>query len=44
MESEMRSIGSFINKVISNPEDEKIKNEVASDIKELCKKFPLYNK
>ncbi len=43
-ESEMRSIGTFINRILSNPEDEKIKSEVASDIKELCKKFPLYNK
>jgi glycine hydroxymethyltransferase len=43
-ESEMRSIGTFINRILSNPEDEKIKSEVTSDIKELCKKFPLYNK
>ena len=41
-ENEMKAIGSFINKRLSNPEDEKIKNEVASAIKELCKKFPLY--
>lgn len=43
-EDEMRAIGSFINKTLSNPEDEKIKNEVSSAIKELCRKFPLYNK
>jgi glycine hydroxymethyltransferase len=41
-EPEMRSIGSFIHKVLSNPEDEKMQNEVSSAIKELCKKFPLY--
>jgi glycine hydroxymethyltransferase len=43
-EPEMRSIGSFIQKILSNPEDEKTRNEVSSAIKELCKKFPLYNK
>jgi glycine hydroxymethyltransferase len=42
-ESEMKLIGAFINKTLSNPGDEKIKSEVASAIKELCKKFPLYN-
>ncbi len=42
-ENEMKLIGSFINKRLSNPDDEKIKLEVASSIKELCKKFPLYN-
>jgi glycine hydroxymethyltransferase len=41
-ENEMKAIGSFINKRLSAPEDEKIKNEVATAIKELCKKFPLY--
>jgi len=41
-EPEMKLIGSFINKILSNPEDEKVKNEVSSAIKELCKKFPLY--
>jgi len=41
-EPEMRSIGSFIHKVLSNPQDEKMQNEVSSAIKELCKKFPLY--
>jgi glycine hydroxymethyltransferase len=42
-EGEMRSIGSFIHKVLSSPDDEKIQKEVASDIKELCRKFPLYH-
>ena len=42
-EEEMKMIGSFINKTLSNPGDEKIKSDVASAIKELCKKFPLYN-
>jgi len=41
-EPEMKLIGSFINKILSNPEDEKVKNEVSSAIKELCRKFPLY--
>ncbi|MFH1710329.1 MAG: serine hydroxymethyltransferase [bacterium] len=43
-EPEMSLIGSFIHKILSNPEDEKIKNEISSAIKELCGKFPLYNK
>jgi len=41
-EPEMKLIGSFIHKILSNPEDEKARNEVSSAIKELCKKFPLY--
>jgi glycine hydroxymethyltransferase len=43
-EEEMKAIGSFINRTLSNPDDEKIKKDVASAIKELCNKFPLYNK
>jgi glycine hydroxymethyltransferase len=42
-EEEMKMIGSFINRTLSDPENEKTKNEVSSSIKELCKKFPLYN-
>jgi glycine hydroxymethyltransferase len=41
-EMEMKLIGSFIHKILSNTEDEKTRNEVSSAIKELCKKFPLY--
>ncbi len=41
-EDEMKMIGSFINRTLSNPEDEKVKKDVASGIKELCSKFPLY--
>jgi glycine hydroxymethyltransferase len=41
-EPEMKLIGSFINKILSNPEDERTRNEVSSGIKELCKLFPLY--
>jgi glycine hydroxymethyltransferase len=43
-EPEMKAIGGFINMILSNPEDAKIKGEVASAIKDLCKRFPLYNK
>jgi glycine hydroxymethyltransferase len=43
-EGEMKQIASFINKIISNPGDEKVKKEVAGGVKELCKKFPLYDK
>jgi glycine hydroxymethyltransferase len=41
-EQEMKQIASFINKVLSNPEDMKIKKDIASEIKALTKKFPLY--
>ena len=41
-ESEMKLIATFIQRTLSSPGDEKVKREVASQIKELCKKFPLY--
>jgi len=41
-EPEMKLIASFINKVLLNPEDEKIKQEVSSGIRDICNKFPLY--
>ncbi len=41
---EMKLIASFIDKVLSNTGDEKTKKEVASQIKDLTKRFPLYNK
>jgi glycine hydroxymethyltransferase len=42
-ESEMKLIASFINKILSNPDDDKIKKDIASQVQGLCKKFPLYN-
>lgn len=42
-EPEMKLIGTFIQKVLKNPADEKVRNDVASQIRDLCKKFPLYN-
>ncbi len=41
-ENEMKIIADLIGKVISNVGDEKVKSEVASQISELCKNFPLY--
>lgn len=41
-EKEMKIIGQIISRVIKNINDEKIKKEAASQIKELAKKFPYY--
>ena len=41
-ENEMKLIASFINKVLSNPADERSKKEAAAGVRDICKKFPLY--
>jgi len=41
-ETEMKLIADLIGKVLSNAEDEKIKQEAAQSVKLLCKKFSLY--
>ncbi|MFA4858175.1 MAG: serine hydroxymethyltransferase [Candidatus Margulisiibacteriota bacterium] len=41
-ENEMRLIASLFGKILSNPADEKIKNEVKGQIAQLCRQFPLY--
>jgi glycine hydroxymethyltransferase len=41
-EKEMKTIADLIGKVLSNVEDEKVKKEVSSTVKDLCKQFPLY--
>jgi glycine hydroxymethyltransferase len=41
-EAEMKQIGEMIAKVLKDIENEQVKKEVAGEIKELCKKFPLY--
>jgi len=41
-EGEMKLIGSFIHQVLMNPADEKVRKDIYSKIKDLCKKFPLY--
>jgi glycine hydroxymethyltransferase len=41
-EAEMKQIGQMIAKVLKDIESEKIKQTVSAEIKELCKRFPLY--
>ncbi len=41
-EPEMKLIASFINKVLANAGDVKVKQGISSQIKDLTKKFPLY--
>jgi len=41
-ESEMKTIGGWINEVLSDGGNAKKKQEVKENIRELCKKFPLY--
>ena len=41
-ESQMRQIACLIDKVLSNPDNEKILKSVQDEVKELVKKFPLY--
>ncbi|MCE1165349.1 MAG: serine hydroxymethyltransferase [Bacteroidetes bacterium] len=41
-ESDMELIAELINKVISNPQDEKTKTEVRSAVDEITSRFPLY--
>ncbi|HMS32994.1 MAG TPA: serine hydroxymethyltransferase [Ignavibacteria bacterium] len=42
-ESEMEIIAELINKIISNPKDEKVKIEVSEEVKNLTSKFRLYD-
>lgn len=42
-EDEMKIIAGFINKVIANPEDKNVFNEIRNEVKNLCSKFPLYS-
>jgi len=41
-EKEMKVIADLIGKVLTNVEDEKVKQEVKSKVSELCNQFPLY--
>ena len=41
-ESEMKQIGNWIGKVLANPENTDIKQQVQNQVKELCQNFPLY--
>ncbi len=42
-EKEMYIIADFINRTISNFENEKLLNDIRIEVKELCSKFPLYS-
>lgn len=42
-EAEMKKIADMIGKVLSNVEDEAVKKEVASAVRDLCRQFPLYS-
>ena len=41
-EREMEQIGLWISKVIQNSEDEVLLSKIRQEVKELCKRFPLY--
>jgi glycine hydroxymethyltransferase len=41
-ENEMKSIASFIDKVIKNNENESALSQIKNEVAELCSKFPLY--
>ncbi len=43
-EEQMEEIGSLINKVLTNADNEGILRQVKTDIFDLCQKFPLYPK
>lgn len=40
-EAEMKTIAKWIIQVINSPEDEKLQKRIASEVKALCKKFPV---
>ncbi len=41
-ENEMQIIGGWIHQVLSDPRNESLHTKICVEIKELCKKFPLY--
>jgi glycine hydroxymethyltransferase len=41
-EDEMRTIGTFIDRVIQKPDDEDVARTVRGEVAELCSRFPLY--
>ncbi|HOE64382.1 MAG TPA: serine hydroxymethyltransferase [Candidatus Sumerlaeota bacterium] len=41
-EEEMKTIGKWIARVLKNPDDEQVKNDVRQQVAELCKNFPLH--
>lgn len=43
VESDMEIIADMINRVISNPKDEKVKKDVSEEVKDLTSRFELYS-
>lgn len=43
-ENEMKTIAGWMDKVLKNTADAKIKSGIRDEVKKLCKKFPIYNK
>ncbi len=41
-EAEMRQIGKMISRVLQNPNSDQVKQEVSSEVAELCRRFPIY--
>ncbi len=41
-EDEMKTIAGFINKIVSDPKNDKNISQIKNEIKEISKRFPLY--
>jgi glycine hydroxymethyltransferase len=39
---QIERVGALISRVLSNPDDERAKGEVADEVSTLCDEFPLY--
>ncbi|RMG31728.1 MAG: serine hydroxymethyltransferase, partial [Methanobacteriota archaeon] len=42
-EPEMKRVAQLIDRVLKNPDDEKVKAAVRGEVKEMCNAFPLYD-
>ncbi len=40
--AEMKKIAAWIGQVLKNPDDQTVKSKVHSEVKEMCKSFPIY--
>jgi glycine/serine hydroxymethyltransferase len=40
--AEMDIIADFITRVLAAPDDDRVARSVRADVKQLCRKFPLY--
>jgi len=41
-ETEMRTIGKWISRILYNPQDRLLRKEIKGKVEELCQKFPIY--